>query len=265
MGTPVLHAALAAFAALAMIAPVGCKGGAPPPASPTADDVFAAIKARDAARLGAVLDASPILASARRKDDGASAVLVALFQINPDHETFSAAQANPLLAAVVAHRPTLDVFDAAAVGDVARLTAILDQDPSQTTAFHAAFGTTPLHLAAFAGAIPAMELLLARGAVVDAVSRNKFRNTPLVVTTLTSQREAAALLLAKGADPNVPEDGGFRALHIAAEAGDAPMIRLLLDHGAVAAAKADDGSTALDIAKKRQRAEASALLAARGG
>src|SRR5437899_237329 len=114
---------LAAFAAASVVA---CRGDGPPPSPPpsaTADDVFAAIKARDAARLGAVLDASPILASARRKEDGTSAVLVALFAINPDAETFAAAKDNAMLKAIVAHAPTLDVFDAAALGDVARLTA----------------------------------------------------------------------------------------------------------------------------------------------
>src|SRR5438477_6522532 len=149
MRTLLVSAVLAAFAAASVVA---CRGeGPPPPPSATADDVFAAIKARDAARLGTILDGAPILASARRKEDGTSAVLVAMFAINPDGETFAAAKDNALLKAIVAHGPTLDVFDAAALGDVARLTALVDGDRAQATAFHPAFGTSPLHLAAFAG------------------------------------------------------------------------------------------------------------------
>lgn len=71
-------------------------------------------------------------------------------------------------------------------------------------------------------------------------------------------------MLDKGASLAIPEEGGLRALHIAAESGDPRMIGPLLDHGADPNAKADDGTTALVIARQKGRTDAERLLVARG-
>jgi ankyrin repeat protein len=226
-------------------------------------DLFDAMKAGDLPRFTALLGADPALAGAR-SPEGTSALLTALFLMNPDHETFQRAQANPYLHALLAHRPPLDVFDAAIAGDADRMRALLDANQASARSFHPVFGTTPLHLAAFAGRVEVTELLLARGAEVDAISKNKFRNTPLVMAALPSQRETSATLLDHGADANREEEGGYRALHIAAVSNDAALVTMLLDHGAVIDAAADDGTTALALAEKRSRPEACAALRARG-
>src|SRR5439155_1580282 len=72
----------------------------------------------------------------------------------------------------------LDVFEAAAAGDVDRVRALLDTDPSLRDA-HARDGWTPLHLAGHFRQTATIELLLARGADVNAVSRNADANAPL--------------------------------------------------------------------------------------
>jgi ankyrin repeat protein len=229
----------------------------------TASDVFAAIKARDGARLDAVLDASPALAAARRPD-GASAILAALFMLNPDAETFIPPQTNRYLRALLERRPPLDVFDAAAAGDAPRVRALVDAEPSLARSVHPAAGVTALHLAAFAGRDEVVALLLARGAPVDARSTTRFHNTPLVLAALTSQTDAAARLLDRGADVEAAEEGGFRALHVAAETGDLRMIALLLDHHADPNARADDGTTPIVIARQKKHPDAERLLASRG-
>jgi hypothetical protein len=232
--------------------------------APTAVDVFAAITSGDAARLEGLLAVHPALAGARTPD-GRSAVVAALFTLDAGGEGFVRAEDNALLRAVVARRPPLDAFDAAAVGDSARLGALLDEDATRARAFHPALGTTALHLAAFAGRVEAVELLLRRGAAVDTIARNRFRNTPLVLAVLGGQESTARALLARGADPRVPEEGGLTALHLAAAEGSVALVSLLLDRGADARAKADDGSTPATLATKRGHGEAAALLARRGG
>jgi ankyrin repeat protein len=68
------------------------------------------------------------------------------------------------------------------------------------------------------------------------------------------------MLLAAGADPNTRQNGGFTALHAAAQNGDAAMARDLLDHGAAVDPATEDGRTALTIAEEQGHDEVAALL-----
>ena len=234
----------------------------PAPATP-ASAVFDAIHNHDAARLGKLLDADPTLASAR-DDSGISPTLAALFQINADNETFAKPDDNPLLRVVIAHHPVLDVFDAAAVGNMARLRELVGANRSLAGSFQPGLGLTPLHLAAFGGRVPAIELLLGSGVAVDVVSKNIFHNTPLILAVLTSQHDAAALLLSRGANANAVEKEGERPLHLAADADDAAMIKLLVEHGAKLDTKTDKGQTPLAVARARKHENAARELQARG-
>ena len=238
------------------------RGSSPAPV-PTADDVFAALKARDPARLSAVLAANPPLAGARRPD-GTSAIAASLFTLNDDEETFVRPPDNVLLRSLVGRHPPLDIYDAAATGDLSRLRALLDREPALANAVHPSLGITPLHFAAFGGAAPAVALLIERGSVLDAPSHNKFHNTALLLSVLSDEYDTAAVLLAKGANVEAVEDGGERAVHLAAEEGDVRLLALLLDHGAAVDAKTDGGETPLVIATKRGKAQAANLLRARG-
>jgi uncharacterized protein len=109
-----------------------------------------------------------------------------------------------------------------------------------------------------------VQWLLDKGATIDALTKNKFRNTPLMSAMLGDAVNAATVLLEKGADVEIPEEGGFRALHIAAESGDLRLVKLLLDHKARIDAKSDDGTTPLGVATKRGREAIAKLLRARG-
>src|SRR5215469_14576480 len=76
-----------------------------------------------------------------------------------------------LLAQLATHGVLLDIFEAAAVGDVLRIEDILAADPGAVHSF-SGDGWTPLHLAAAFGTAQSVDVLLQHGAPVDAESRN---------------------------------------------------------------------------------------------
>src|SRR5207245_392135 len=96
-----------------------------------------------------------------------SAILAAMYEGNTD-----------ALAALLAARPELDVFEAAAVGDAARIRQLVRARPPLVEAV-SGDGWTALHLAAYFGQGEAVERLLAAGADPRVPSRNRLANTPL--------------------------------------------------------------------------------------
>src|SRR5439155_1399964 len=64
----------------------------------------------------------------------------------------------------------LDVHEAAALGDVQRLAALLQRDPTLVAAW-SPDGAQPLHFSAFFGSVEACRLLLEHGAAPDVHAR----------------------------------------------------------------------------------------------
>ena len=163
---------------------------------------------------------------------------------------------------LLAEEPTLDIFEAAALGHTERVGELLDAEAGLVSAW-ADDGFTPLHLAAFFRHPATARLLVERGALVDVVARNEeLRVTPLQSAAAAGETETAALLLERGADPNVRQRGGFTALHAAAQNGNAQLLELLLAHGADPALAADDGRTAADFAREGGHVDLAARLSA---
>jgi len=139
---------------------------------------------------------------------------------------------------LLAADPTLDVFEAAAVGRTDRLRELLDEDSERANAF-GDDGFHPLGLACFFGHLDAARLLLEREADVNALSRNEHVQTAAIhaaaaaeVKDESTRYELVKLALEHGADPNLPQGGGFRAIDAARQNGNARVERLLLEHGA---------------------------------
>jgi uncharacterized protein len=130
----------------------------------------------------------------------------------------------------------LDVFDAAAMGDVARLRTVLDEDPDAANAW-SVDGFTPLHYAAFFDGPEAVRLLVERGADLEAPARNEEfapEARPLHSAVAARRTDNAVALLEAGADPNARQHGGFTPLMEAEQLGEIELAEMLIRHGAAA-------------------------------
>ncbi len=134
----------------------------------------------------------------------------------------------------------LDVFEASALGRSDRLRELLDADPSLVNAY-GDDGFHPVGLASFFGHVDAARLLYERGADANQIARNEHIQTAAIHAAAaagdTGQDEApryelVKLALEHGADPNLPQGGGFRAIDAARQNGDERIEQLRLEHGA---------------------------------
>lgn len=201
-----------------------------------ASELLAAVSAGDAARVTDLLTADPALADAR-DDAGVSALLLARYRFD-----------RPVLDALLAADPDMDVFTAAALGHQDRLRSRLEEDPGRANAF-AGDGFTALHLAAFFGKAEAARILLDAGARVDTYGRNDLANQPLHAAAAGRHVDVCRLLLAAGADVEATQHGGFTPLHEAAQSGDVELAELFLSAGADPLARTEDERTAIQVAE----------------
>jgi len=202
------------------------------------DELFAAIQAKDAARVRALLGSDPSIATAR-DDEDVSALLRARYTLSRD-----------VVEAVRSRVQELDVFEAAAFGDVDRLAEVLAARPA-VAGDRSGDGFTPLHLAAYFGKDDAVRLLLDHGADPGAVGTGWMTGTALHSAVSARHPNVVAALLDRGADPNARQAGGWTPLHGAAHNGDVETTELLLAHGADPAAADDEGRTVEDHANER--------------
>jgi ankyrin repeat protein len=69
-------------------------------------------------------------------------------------------------------------------------------------------------------------------------------------------------VLAAGGDPNAPQQAGFRPIHEAGVHANRALAEQLLAHGADPTLAADDGKSAIDIAREKGHSDFADWLAA---
>lgn len=199
-----------------------------------------AVRKGDLPTVTKLLSVDPALAQSRN-EAGVSAILLALYH---GHER---------LAKVLGQRvPWLDIFEAAALGEVERVQLFLSSDPALADA-RTADGFDALGLAVHFGQEAAAALLV-RWSDPNRASDNALQVTALHAAVACRVRDKALplarMLLAHGASPNLRQQGGWTPLHGAAAGGHTALVKLLLESGADPSIPDDEGLIAADRARK---------------
>jgi ankyrin repeat protein len=151
------------------------------------------------------------------------------------------------VTALVAADPTLAIFAAALLGDAGEISKVLAANPALVSAV-SSDGWYPLHLAAHFAKTEAVRVLLDQGAQAGARSTNAMRNTALHAAAAGRALEVAKLLIAHGADAAATQHGGWTPLHAAAQNGDLEFARALINAGADVNVRAENQQRPLDLA-----------------
>ncbi len=152
-----------------------------------------------------------------------------------------------VVEAFAKRRKVYDVFEASALGLTKDLSAIAREQPAAVNTL-SGNGFRPLALAAFYSHPEAVALLVGAGADVNGYSVTA-RVQALHAAAASRCLECTRILLRAGADPNTPQEEGFRPLHEAALNNDRPLAELLIAHGALKEIKTDKGQTSIDVAR----------------
>ena len=155
-----------------------------------------------------------------------------------------------------------EIHEAAMAGDVEKVKAILEKDPSQLNAYDEYREFSPLHIAALNDQKEVAAFLIEKGADVNLTNSGKI--SPLLIAAALGHTEIARRLIQKGADVNVMTRDNFTPLYLAAAQGRLEIVRLLIEKGAKVNAKCEKGQTALYIAAQNGHGEIVKLLLEKG-
>ncbi len=144
----------------------------------------------------------------------------------------------------------LTIFEAAAVGDAARVHELLLLEAGFVDLW-SPDGFTALHLASFFGHAAVAAELLNRGADVGAVARNPLGVQAIHSAAAGNHTDVVRVLLEHGADPNSRQEGGFAPIHAAAQNENKELYELLVSRGADESAITDDGRTVADFRQQQ--------------
>jgi ankyrin repeat protein len=216
-----------------------------------AKELFAAIRAGDAATVRTMLDTRPELATARN-EQGQSPVLAAAYSGRGEIRDLLIARGVPL-----------EFHEAVAAGQLERVKQFVEKD-AELAKSYSPDGFPAFALAAVFGHFPVAQYLFEKGADVNAAATNGTGYNALTGAVTSGHTEMAAWLLENGANPNYRYGPGYTPLLAAAANGRVEIVKALLARGAELHAKSNDGKTALALADERKHSEVAALLRSRG-
>jgi ankyrin repeat protein len=174
---------------------------------------------------------------AHEEEGGVSALLWALYY-----------RQDQVAHLIRSYRSTVSIFEAAALGEIETLDGVLGENPGLAKEV-SADGFSPLGLAAYFGHLEACQMLLAAGADINRLATGPISAAPLHSALANGFIQVARMLVSAGADTNLAAAGGWRALHYAADLGDADLAMFLVQHGADPSLKSDDGMTAAELGR----------------
>jgi ankyrin repeat protein len=212
---------------------------------------FDAIRCGDAAAVNALLDQDSSLLAARNAQSQ-SPVLFSIYN-----------RQKGIRDLLLSRGASLELNEAAAAGDLARVKQLIDADPSLAKGF-SPDGFPLLALAAAFGNSEVAKYLHAKGGDVNAVSINGSGYTALTGAVTSGHTEIVNWLLENGAEPNYRYANGYTPLLSAAANGHLEILKALLVHGADINAKTDDGKNAISFAIERKHATVEAFLRQNG-
>ena len=169
-----------------------------------------------------------------------------------------------LLITTVAAMPLMGYGSPAQVSEVTPVPQTLIQKRQQAQEAKTEEFEISIHRAAWEGDIKAIEQHLAAGKDVDAKD-DLYGDTPLLWAAGFGHKGVVEMLITKGADVNAKADGGWTPLHYATGGNDMEIVELLIDKGADMNTKnARDQITPLHWAAWRGHKEVTELLIAKG-
>ncbi len=140
------------------------------------------------------------------------------------------------------------IHDAVARADVTQVQKMLEESPGLIQDAGKG-GATPLHIAAQQGSKPMAEMLLKKGAVINAKSAQL--GAPLHLAVAKGDEAMVTFLLGKGADIDAKGSKNRTPLHIATEKKNVPMATFLVGKGAKVNVAMQWGWTPLHLAASR--------------
>lgn len=206
-----------------------------------------AITAKDLDAARAALAADPASASVP-SSQGTSPLCLAVYHGQPG-----------IAAAIADAKGDLDIFEAAVLGQVDRVRALVEADPASMHAV-AGDGFHPLGLAAYFKQPDVVRLLLDLGADPRQAAANAARVQAIHAAVSSNQPEVVAWLLDAGADVNARQQQDYTPLMGAAANDRQALVDLLLARGADPSLTTVDGKTAAVIAREHGHADLAARL-----
>jgi uncharacterized protein len=203
--------------------------------------LFKAIKGGAADDVAALLDSDATLASAI-DETGVSALMQALYHRQDD-----------IARRIRTQRSQLDLFEAAALGDLDEVRRLLDGGADVDR--KSPDGFTALGLASFFNRPEIAVALIQSGADVMVRSDNPMQVAPIDSAAAAGAMEVVEVLLAAGADPNSRQSGGYTPLMSAANQGNLRLVQRLLAADADPSLRSDDGRLAADFARAKGHLE----------
>ncbi|WP_199617707.1 ankyrin repeat domain-containing protein [Paenibacillus alkalitolerans] len=188
------------------------------------DEMLDAVKSKNLDKVKRLLEIDEKLKDAK-SEEGQTAVLMAAYY-----------RANEIKELLLQKGAELNLYEAAAVGNTARIKEIVSEAPKLINS-HSFDGYTPLGLAAHFGHEEAAAYLLDRGADINLKGKDgKLNNTALHASIAGNHINIVKLLLTHGADINSQCEGetrkGFTPLHVAAHFNRFEIAKMLLENGA---------------------------------